>query len=380
MRWLFWLFGLCLSVTIIAPIALWCFFDINQYKPELLNLLTEKTGISLTVQGPLELHLFPMPTLTLHTVSSPMLRDLQANTLTLHAPWQTLWNQHKAHLFIDSLTYKNVPIQKLRATLQYTPETVTLNDITATLCEGTLAAHITHHRHSTTPLSLQGTLSQVALQPLLTHLQQKPLLSGRTNMTFDLTHHRTQGLQGVVKANITQGTIQGVDIPYYVHQANTLFKKNPVTKNNARLTPFDSLQATLQVRNNILHNNDLLLSTPAITTRGKGLLDLGHKTLTYQLQAQGADYPLKGIPLAIRLTGPLHHPNIVPDLDVYLKILRKKDVQAKLKTKLERKIDHILTTEHTETEDVPEKKKRKRKIEQKLAKNLQKLLKYVDTE
>jgi len=373
MRKFIWFLGLCLSLVIILPIAACFFFDLNTYKPQLSALLVEKTGLPLTIEGPMRLQLFP--TIGLH-VSDISLKQpnafggdpfLHIDTLRASMPLATLfqaqWNIDNVHLeglhlhvikpknassnvdYYWSLykkrttattpratlapTDKKTPrfsfakkirlnvqnIQCTKAFVQYDqlPEQKTLllnnlhimstknasryalnaeisvgehkllqqiplatwvtisptqwvfEDIKANLLDGKLHAKATYSPQQRTPLTLEGKLEAFDVSPLFAKPQKPSLITGQGNITFALTHTK-EGLNGTAKVHIHQGHLHGVDIPYYLDFASALWKKSHARKTNTKQTSFETLNATLYFRNNILSNNDLVFTASNIKT------------------------------------------------------------------------------------------------------------------
>jgi AsmA protein len=287
----------------------------------------------------------------------------------------------KGDLFIEQLRSKNLTLLQLKTTIQKQGNVIKLNPFTANLLDGKISAQITHNAENTeAPLAFQGTLTNIQVQPLLRDLKQENVLTGHGNVDFNITKNPTKGITGSIKAHLKDGSIQGVDINFYLGFAKALFKKENNSQVDTKQTPFNDLSATLNIHDNIIDNNDLLLVSSNVKATGDGSIDLNQKTLSYKLKAirlTTATTPdPSDIPLAIRVKGLLRHPQVVPDLDVYLKLLMEKNVKSKLENKLEK----ILKKANEQLDSSNEDEAQKSKLERKLEKGLKKLFKHDDSE
>ena len=58
-KYLLWLVGGCVALFLVAAIALYLFFDPNDFREEISNTVKNQTGRDLTIDGDISLDIFP---------------------------------------------------------------------------------------------------------------------------------------------------------------------------------------------------------------------------------------------------------------------------------------------------------------------------------
>lgn len=283
----------------------------------------------------------------------------------------------------------NLVLDNVHSNVKKDAATLTLRDLSATLYQGKLITNVTKNlQNPQAPVALQGKLTQISLAPLLKDLKQEARLSGVTNVDFNLTHHDTNGLNGSVKLQVADGVIEGIDVKYYLSVAQSLLKKSDAKESDSKRTPFGNLQATLLFNNHVMDNNDLVITSPDFTAKGEGSINLNSQTIAYKMQAiktyQDGKEHKNAYPLAIRIKGPLAHPKVEPDFDVYVKKLMAQEVKGELNKQLDKKLGKLLgvppaeegaNAQGDETKPQNLEDAARKKLEEKLEKGLKKLFK-----
>lgn len=283
----------------------------------------------------------------------------------------------------------NLTLDNVNSHVKKDSTTLTLRDLTASLYQGQLMANVTKNlQNPQAPVVLQGKLTQIALAPLLSDLKQEARISGITNVDFNLTQHEHNGLNGTVKLQVREGVIEGIDVKYYLSVAQSLLKKSETKESDSKRTPFGNLQATLFFNNHVMDNNDLTITSPDFTAKGEGSINLNSQTIAYKMQAiktyQDGKEHKNAYPLAIRIKGPLAHPKVEPDFDVYVKKLMAQEVKGELNKQLDKKLGKLLGVPPAEDGTPPQGDEAKpqnledaarKKLEEKLEKGLKKLFK-----
>lgn len=278
----------------------------------------------------------------------------------------------QGELSIDKLEMKEFTLHKVQTSLRKNGQVITLAPLNANLFEGKLTANITHTLGSTNaPTKAQGQLNGLALTSLLRTLKKPEKVSGTANIDFNVVQTGSN-LNGIVKCNIANGVLQGVDVSYYLSVAQSLLKKEVNPLSNQKQTPFKSLSATLMIHDNIIDNNDLAILGNDFKAKADGSVNLNNQTLEYKLEAykvyaDGKDHP-NVIPLAIRIKGPISNPSVEPDLDVYKKKLLDKEVSKQLHKQVKKGLERILSPDATDND--PDKK-----IEKEITNGLKKIFK-----
>jgi AsmA protein len=125
-------------------------------------------------------------------------------------------------------------------------------------------------------------------------------------------------LKGTGVFSFAQGAIRGIDIEAMVKgvAANILtgWRQGPDAK-----TPFDGLSASFTVNNGIAATTNLNFTSPVMTVKGSGTIDLPDQALNLKVsptltleEAQGLDLAGLSVPIIVR--GPWANPKIYPDI------------------------------------------------------------------
>ncbi|MBS0286581.1 MAG: AsmA family protein [Proteobacteria bacterium] len=279
---------------------------------------------------------------------------------------------------IDKLITSNIQMTNVRALINKTNNLVNINPLTATLYQGSLTAKISKDLNNSAPVLIQGDLNNIQIQPLLMSLKNEKRLSGVANINFNLAQNHD--INGVVKVAVKNGVLDGIDVKHYLTLAQSLISKDKTPSEDTKKTPFGNLSATLKIHDQMIDNNDLSLTAPDFKASGEGSIYLGSKTIEYKMQAwrvhsdnqvRENDYPL-----AIRIKGPLDHPKIEPDVDVYLKKGLEQEIKKQLGKQVEKNIGKILgSPSQTEAQPGDANNELQQKIEDKINKGLNKLFK-----
>lgn len=104
-RALFWLIATFIGLLIAASLALYLFFDPNNYKPQISAFLQNQTGLPLTIDGHMHFTLFPWVGLKVEKVSIDNLATIEE--LDLKVP---LYELLARNIVIESLSLKGANI------------------------------------------------------------------------------------------------------------------------------------------------------------------------------------------------------------------------------------------------------------------------------
>ena len=160
-------------------------------------------------------------------------------------------------------------------------------------------------------------------------------------------------LNGTASFNFRDGAVKGVNIAKLIRQAGTLLgvqSSGGVSDQNQ--TDFTSLSGSIKAVKGVVSNSDLSAMSPLLRVSGKGSVNLPKDTVDYRLavelvsslQGQGgqAADQLSGIPVPVRIVGPLQKPQFKPELDSVLKSKAEQELKKKAKEKLDEKLKGIL--------------------------------------
>ena len=254
----------------------------------------------------------------------------------------------KGDFKIDQLTMKPYRLNNIHAIVLKEGNQLSLSPLNAELYDGKLQLTLTKNLDKpNAPVNINGRITPFTLKSLIDDLKQPIPLSGKTALDFQLKYAANTPIDGTVKCKMTQGSLQGVDVAYYLQKAGALLKGESTTNlTDTKATPFDTLTATFKLHDNVIDNNDLLVTGPDFTANGEGSIFLTPETISYKLKVMrvyhdGKEHP-NALPLAIRIKGNIKDPSIQPDMDVYLKGKVKVELNKALNQQIEKHLNKQL--------------------------------------
>jgi AsmA protein len=153
-------------------------------------------------------------------------------------------------------------------------------------------------------------------------------------------------LSGKIDANVKQGALIGVDIPYELQRANALLKRQlPPQRTGPARTVFNTLQTSGTLDKGVLQIDDLRMETGFLKVHGGGTLDTATEAINYHLVASVNKLPAQGTPadrsvgggldalqsvdVPLTITGTLSNPAVRPDIEALAKGKLGQEVQQK---------------------------------------------------
>ncbi len=208
---------------------------------------------------------------------------------------------------------------------------------------------------------LDERLEGVRLGPLLRDLAGLDRLTGTGTVRARLSARGSdpmalrRTLAGEVALALRDGAVRGVNLAALAREAQALLRGEPVpAAAGPDETDFTEITATARIRAGLLRNEDLLGKSPFLRVTGKGTVDLVRERLDYRLTAmvvstakgQGGEglEDLEGVPIPLRLEGPLAAPKVRLDAKALLTERQKRRLEKK-KKKLEEKLRRRLEKE-----------------------------------
>lgn len=223
---------------------------------------------------------------------------------------------------------------------------------TAMLYGGTSKGEVTLDAHGNVPvLHLGESLSGVDIQPLLTDFAKLNRVSGRGNVTLNLTAHGNttaalmSSLDGQAAVNLTNGAIQGIDLWSAINSAVALAERRslPAT-GGGNSTRFDAFKASAHLANGVATTKDLNIASGDLRVTGQGTASLVTEAIAYHLNAAilkgaAASAALANVPLVV--TGTMKSPSVRPDTQSLVKSVAQQQLQ-KHKGEVENKLRGVL--------------------------------------
>lgn len=197
-----------------------------------------------------------------------------------------------------------------------------------------------------------GNLDQILAGALLSDLMDTDWLAGTGLVTYDLnTQGKTVGemrsnLGGTLAFKLANGAIKGIDLGAMLRTAQSQLAGGADSEaSKGGETRFSAFGGTVNIDKGTLRNNDLNAGNDDLSLAGSGSVNLVSLTMDYVLKPtlkrapEGSNLKrLVGIPVPVKLTGPITSPKIGLDL----KSVIRQQADAKIdeeKAKLESKVE-----------------------------------------
>ncbi len=285
------------------------------------------------------------------TVASPSAAAVAGASLF---PVETLRKLNvQGKLVISSLLINKIPMRGVSLNIDSRNGVLQTRQTIKHLLQGSYRGHTVINVKGRTPsLSLDEKLANVQIGPLLKALKDSDRMTGRVNASIRLKGYgKTRQaikstLNGAMSFNITDSVIKGFNIQKLIDSVKTLLKGTPLPAENRNdQTLFSKISGTATIKNGILRNEDLLAISSRVNVTGKGLVDLNNESIDYKIRAavtqRGQLDQVKGVPLVVRITGPLDKPSYVLDIAA-MALEKNKEKIDKVKTRLLDKLDKKL--------------------------------------
>lgn len=265
---------------------------------------------------------------------------------------------------IGRLKVNNVRMSNVTTKIVSKKGVLKVEPLAANLYEGKFDGSATLDASSAKPkIAARNSLTGIQVGQLLKDVAGEDRLIGRGELHMDI---RASGLEeqdirrslnGTSRFAFRDGAVKGVNIAQVIREGSSRLGLggDSLETGTAGQTDFSELSGSLNISNGVITNNDLSAKSPLLRIDGEGEIDLPRDTIDYRvvtelvgtLAGQGgkARGELKGIPIPVRITGPLTNPKYVPDLEGALSAKAKAQLDAKkeeLKQKVEDKVNEKL--------------------------------------
>lgn len=239
----------------------------------------------------------------------------------------------EGELRIDQLIAAKLKTRDVRLPVKLKQGILTLQPVTAKLYQGTLQSGIELDARNQQPrMTLENVLTGIQAGPLLKDLIGEDRLMGTAQLNSQLNWQGMdaaavkRSLNGVSRFTFRDGAVKGVNLGRLVRQAKAALagRSLPPEKQGLAQTDFSELSGSVQFVNGLAKNDDLIAKSPLLRITGQGVANLVKEQIDYQLvttvvgtaQGQGGEdlAELKGIPIPIKVTGPLAEPRYALDI------------------------------------------------------------------
>lgn len=358
-------FLLCCSVLFLLMLGL-SLIDPNPHKAKIEELILNKTGYVVILEGPLTLRAFPFLSLDAEKVKVKEKVTQQKEIVTIEkinitlSPASLIPGRTVVYLTLQDTQFRHHHIPEVKTKVTFKQESIEFRKNKIKLHKDHIKnVEFDHIKISTEgegepKFYLQHHGNDFQLDLLMSRFLPEHKIEGKTALQLELTAEGNslkklkKSLSGHVELQITQGRFYGLDLISSLKEARSLLasvgsslgrtlssvvekvilKKHKISHEK---TPFNQLKLTATIKEGIVKNQDLQLLHPQYAVQGIGQLNLSHETLDYQLRAVYKDKPKmkffgraskESAPLMIHITGPLKDPHIKTDLKSYLKYIR----------------------------------------------------------
>jgi AsmA protein len=243
-----------------------------------------------------------------------------------------------------------------------------LEPMAANLYQGSITGAAELNAATRTPkLRVRQDLKGIQIGPLLADVAGQDKLQGRGELKMDI------GMSGLTESAIRRtlngtssfafrdGSVKGVNIAQIIRDASAAFGlgSDKLDVGTPGQTDFSEMSGSVKITNGVIRNSDLDAKSPLIRVQGSGEVDLPKDTIDYlvttelvgSLAGQGGKGAgeLAGVPIPVRISGPLTQPKFRPDLEKALSAKAKKqleekqqELQEKIEEKAKGKLDGVL--------------------------------------
>ena len=260
--------------------------------------------------------------------------------------------QLNGRLAIGSATVYGMKLSQVEVGLAADGGVLHIKPAAAALYGGTSTGDITVDAHSAVPvLDLDENLAGIEVQPLLTDFAKLSRISGRGNVTINVTAHGNTSaaligsLDGHAAVNVTSGAIQGINLWSAINSTVALAERQSMpTKSGGNSTPFDTFKASADLSNGVATTKDLDIASGDLRVTGQGTANLATEAVNYRVNAAimkggATSSALANIPLLI--TGTMKNPSVRPDTQALVKSVAQQQLQ-KQKGAVENKLRNAL--------------------------------------
>ncbi|WMW81406.1 AsmA family protein [Undibacterium cyanobacteriorum] len=254
-------------------------------------------------------------------------QDHPSNAEQTKSPLNLKWIeplQVRGNIALHRLQVKNLKMSEISLPIAIEGGVINLNPIRAQLYQGNLNGKI--RVSSDNQISLEQSLSNININPLIQDFLRKDILEGRGSIDLALqTHGRLpeefkRHLNGKLAVKLNDGAVKGINVAKSLRDFKAKISGRSDQQQNANQqekTDFTAMSASMQFVNGIGNSKDLDMKSPFLRIGGSGDVDLPASKVDYTAKVvvvntatgqDGADLAqLKDISIPIRLSGPFDH-------------------------------------------------------------------------
>jgi AsmA protein len=261
---------------------------------------------------------------------------------------------------IGQLKVANARMSNVNAKVVSQKGVLKVDPMAASLYQGKFNGSVVLNASAKTPkIAAKQSLTGIQIGPLLKDLAGEDRLIGSGEFKADLTvvglseQEIRRSLTGTSSFAFRDGAFKGVNIAQIIREASSRLGLggDRLDTGTPGQTDFTELSASLTMTDGVVKNQDLHAKSPLLRVEGRGEVDLPANTVDYlvvtelvgSLAGQGGKGrdELAGVPIPVRIRGPLSSPSYQPDLEAALSAKAKAQLEEKkeeVQEKVEKKI------------------------------------------
>lgn len=243
----------------------------------------------------------------------------------------------QGNIRIGWLKYGKTEAKNLNVGLKAQDGLASLDPLNVDAYQGTVRGAVKLDARATPAVTVQQTLQNIAVGPLLVDTINNDILSGTGNLSLNVTAQGNtvtalkKSLGGSVDLRMADGAVKGFDLAGTIRDAkgklNALKGQTSAEADKSKKTDFSELTATFNIKNGIAHNDDLAMKAPIFRlTKGesKGDIDIGKEQINYlakptlvnSLKGQGGKEAeqLGSVGIPVKVTGTFAAPKFGVDM------------------------------------------------------------------
>jgi AsmA protein len=252
----------------------------------------------------------------------------------------------QGNIRIGWLKYGKTEAKKLNIGLKAQEGLASLDPLNADVYQGTVRGAVKLDARATPAVTIQQSLQNIAVGPLLVDTINNDMLSGNGNLNVNVTAQGNtvtalkKSLGGSVDLRMADGAVKGFDLAGTIREAksklNLLKGQSSADADKSKKTDFSELTASFNIKNGVAHNDDLAMKAPVFRlTKGesKGDIDIGKEQINYlakptlvnSLKGQGGKEAeqLGSLGIPVKVTGSFSAPKFGVDMAALGQVLAK---------------------------------------------------------
>lgn len=243
----------------------------------------------------------------------------------------------QGNIRIGWLKYGKTEAKNLNVGLKAQDGVASLDPLNVDAYQGTVRGAVKLDARATPAVTIQQSLQNIEVGPLLVDTINNDMLSGTGNLSLNVTAQGNtvtalkKSLGGSVDLRMADGAVKGFDLAGTIRDAkgklNALKGQTSAEADKSKKTDFSELTATFNIKNGIAHNEDLAMKAPIFRlTKGesKGDIDIGKEQINYlakptlvnSLKGQGGKEAeqLGSVGIPVKVTGTFAAPKFGVDM------------------------------------------------------------------